>query len=97
MKRFRDVVGTQQELEGVQMLSDYIGVEFKVTGYQLFDTRKGPNAHLYIESDNGEAFALWTSSKVVIDQLKKAEDALPLMAMPSEKKSSTGFKYVYLE
>jgi hypothetical protein len=78
LKRVSDVLGTTGDF-GVCLRPDEVaGRDVIILGYELYSTRFGPAAKVYID-DGGRECAVLTWSSVVIDKLGKLDGLFPII------------------
>lgn len=77
-----------------QPLTDYVGRELILESFAVRDafTFKGQTARLNCVNEAGEKLSLYTTSRVVIDQLEAIGDSLPQVISP---KSEKGYHKIY--
>lgn len=75
-------------------LTNYVGKELLLQAFTVRDafTFKGQTAHLDCVDENGEKIALYTTSRVVIEQLEAIGDSLPQVISPQSEK---GYHKIY--
>jgi len=88
-------VWAEKEFEDTELLTDYRNREIIVRSFEVGEGGYGPYVILDV-SVNGGTKRLRTSSLVVIDQLNKIKERLPIKAKVVEKSGTNGRKYISL-
>jgi len=88
-------VRAETEFANTELLTDYRNREIIVRSFEMGEGGYGPYVILSA-SVNGGTKLLRTSSLVVIDQLQKIRDKLPIKATPVEKNGKNGKKFLSL-
>lgn len=90
-KRAGEVLGAAQDFEADWVLDD-VGEDFVLVGVEHYDTGFGPAAVLVCERD-GEEHRWVTWSTVIIDQVSKLADDLPVLARVDTQRGEQGWYY----
>lgn len=88
-------VWTEKEFEDTELLTNYLNTELVINKFEMGEGKYGPYVILNA-SVNGVTKLLRTSSTVVVDQLARIEDKLPVKATVVEKGGANGKKYLSL-
>jgi len=92
--RFGEVCA-EKEFEDTELLTDNLNREIIIRSFEVGEGGYGPYVILSA-SVNGGTKRLRTSSLVVIDQLQKIGDKLPIRAIPIKRNGKNGKKFLSL-
>lgn len=91
IKKFADVLPTVGDWGENLSPDDVLDKDITVTGYELLDTAWGEAVKIHTTLDGAEQFVL-TWSAVLIDQLKRVADDLPLQGQIAKEKRYYTFR-----
>lgn len=87
---------TEKRFEDTELLTDYKDREIIIHKYDTGEGSYGPYILLTISLDGHDTRVARTSSLVIIDQVTKIGDRLPIKTTPIEKNGQNGKKFLTL-